>query len=184
MSKNINHKTAHEDKKIVDDLSSFEPEEILILKNKIENLEKEKEDYLNKLAKSKAELINYRKRKDEEVAGMLKYASKDLLLEILTPIDNLKRAIDSAPKEEAYQKFIKGFELIYNSFLDVLTKEGVTKIDVLNKTYDENVAEAIALDHNENLEDHMVTNVFADGYMYKDRLLRAAKVQVNNKGEN
>lgn len=184
MSKKMNHKTAHEDKKIVDELKGFEPEEILILKDKIEHLEKEKEDYLNKLAKAKAELINYRKRKDEEVAGMLKYASKDLLLELLAPIDNLKRAIDSAPKDEAYHNFLKGFELIYNNLLDILAREGVTKVDVLNKIYDENVAEAIALDHNENIEDHMVTNVFADGYMYKDRLLRAAKVQVNNKGEN
>lgn len=174
------HKTAHEDAKIIEDLGNVEPEETLILKNKITNLEKEITTLNEKLALSKAELINYRKRKDEEVAKLLKYASSDILEHIIVSLDNFQRAIKAAPKNEEYKSFLKGFELTYQSLLNSLEEEGIKQIECLNKEFDENVAEAIALDNNPNILNNYVTEVFQNGYMYKDRLLRAAKVKVNN----
>ena len=58
------------------DYNFDESEEVLILKNNIQNLEE-------KLKASHAELINYRKRKDEEVVRMLKFCNEDLIKQIL-----------------------------------------------------------------------------------------------------
>ena len=55
--------------------SGLASEDVLILKNKIENLEE-------KVRYHQAELINYRKRKDDEVSNMLKYANQDLIMEL------------------------------------------------------------------------------------------------------
>lgn len=173
------HKEAQTDKVDTIDLGDVEPEETLILKNNIEVLEKEIDELNNKLTQSKAELINYRKRKDEEVARMLKYSSTDLLERIVSALDNFDRAIKSAPKTEEYKNFLKGFELTYDAFLDALAEEGVKKVPCLHKLFDENVAEAIALDNDKNKENDVVTEVYQDAYIYKDRLLRAAKVKVN-----
>ena len=71
-----------------------ESEEVLILKNNIQNLEE-------KLKASHAELINYRKRKDEEVLNKLKFANQDLIMDILPVLDNFERAIKLQKSDDA-----------------------------------------------------------------------------------
>ena len=80
-----------------------ESEEVLILKNNIQNLEE-------KLKASHAELINYRKRKDEEVLNKLKFANQDLIMDILPVLDNFERAIKLQKSDDAnLSKFLDGF---------------------------------------------------------------------------
>ena len=59
-----------------------EENELETLKSAIAKLEDENKELAGKVKLSQAELINYRKRKDEEVAGMLKYANEGLIKEI------------------------------------------------------------------------------------------------------
>ena len=65
-----------------------ESEEVLVLKNTIETLE-------NKVKQSQAELINYRKRKDEETVNAMKYANQDIIKDLLIVVDNLERTLKS-----------------------------------------------------------------------------------------
>ena len=64
-----------------------------------------------------AELINYRKRKDEETEKKLKYANEDLILEILPALDNFERAIkmDDDNLEDEVSQFLSGMKMIYAS---------------------------------------------------------------------
>ena len=67
------------------------------------------------LLRSKAELVNYRKRKDDEVSRMLKYSNEGLVLELLPTLDNFERAIklDETNLSEELKKFLEGFKMIY-----------------------------------------------------------------------
>lgn len=150
-----------------------ESEEVLILKNTIENLEE-------KLKSSHAELINYRKRKDEEVVNRLKFANQDIIMDIIPVLDNFERALKLQKTDDTnLTKFLDGFKMLYTSLSETLKKYGVTEIEALGKPFDHNLHEAMVVGKDETKEDGIILDVLLKGYILKDRVIRPAKVQVN-----
>ena len=147
-------------------------EEILVLKNNIENLEK-------KVQLAQAELINYRKRKDEETSNMLKFANMDLILDLLPVIDNFERAL-AVTTDASFDKYNEGYKLIYNHILDTLKKFGVCEIEALDKEFDPSLHEAVMIGKEEDKPNDVVLEVFSKGYTLKGRVIRPSKVKVNN----
>lgn len=180
--KNINHECSCDEKcKCGDNCGCHneeddefdESEEVLILKNNIQNLEE-------KLKASHAELINYRKRKDEEVANKLKFANQDLILDILPVLDNFDRAIKLQKSDDTnLNKFLDGFKMLYNSLNETLKRYGVEEIDCLGKEFDHNLHEAMLVEKDETKEDNIVLEVLIKGYILKGRVIRPASVKVN-----
>lgn len=144
------------------------------LEDKIRNLEEA-------LLRSQAELINYKRRKDEETNRIIKYAEEDILKGFLPILDNFERAIgmDDDNLEDEVSKFLEGFKLMYKQIKDLLEKFEVKEIDCLGKEFDPALEQAVVIDHDETKESGVVTVVLQKGYMYKDRVLRTAMVKVN-----
>ena len=144
------------------------------LEDKIKNLEEA-------LLRSQAELINYKRRKDEETNRIIKYAEEDILKGFLPILDNFERAIgmDDDNLEDEVSKFLEGFKLMYKQINDLLEKFEVKEIDCLGKEFDPALEQAVVVDHDETKESGVVTVVLQKGYMYKDRVLRTAMVKVN-----
>ena len=145
--------------------------------------EEEKKQLTEKVKIAQAELVNYRKRKDEETATMLKYANADLILELIPSIDNFERAIAQANKSEnsEIKKFMTGINLIYQGIQNTLTKFGVEEINRVGQEYDPNLEQALCTDCVEEQEDEVVLEVLQKGYKLKDRVIRAASVKINQK---
>ena len=145
--------------------------------------EEEKKQLTEKVKIAQAELVNYRKRKDEETATMLKYANADLILELIPTIDNFERAIAQANKSEntEIKKFMTGINLIYQGIQNALTKFGVEEINRVGQEYDPNLEQALCTDCVEEQEDEVVLEVLQKGYKLKDRVIRAASVKINQK---
>ena len=157
----------------LDDDSFEESEEVLILKNTISNLEE-------KIKLSHAELINYRKRKDEEVTNRLRFANQDIILDILPILDNFERAIKLQNSEDKnLSKFLDGIKMIYNSLNETLKKYGVEEIDCLGKEFDPNFHQAMLVDKDDTKENNIVLEVLLKGYTLKERVIRPASVKVN-----
>ena len=76
------------------------------------------------ILRKEADLINYRKRKDEEVERTLKYANEDIAKDLLPIVDNFERAIslDDDNLDDELSKFLEGFKMIYCHLTDVLNK--------------------------------------------------------------
>ena len=144
------------------------------LEDKIKNLEET-------LLRSQAELINYKRRKDEETNRIIKYAEEDILKGFLPILDNFERAIsmDDDNLEDEVSKFLEGFKLMYKQIKDLLEKFEVKEIDCLGKEFDPALEQAVVVDHDETKESGVVTVVLQKGYIYKDRVLRTAMVKVN-----
>lgn len=155
-----------------DNLCDQSEEEILILKNNIENLEE-------KIKLTQAELINYRKRKDEETSNMLKYANMDLIVELLPVLDNFERALNMKSEFKDFDKYTEGYKLLYNHLVDTLKKFGVEEIPALGLEFDPNLHEAVMIGSDEEKENDIILEVFNKGYMLKGRVIRASKVKVN-----
>ena len=133
------------------------------------------------LLRSQAELLNYKKRKDEETARIIKYAEKDILEGFLPILDNFERAIsmDDNNFGDETSKFLEGFRMVYNQTRSLLEKFEVTEIECLGKEFDPSYAQAVVVEKDDTKESGVVLEVLQKGYMYKDRVLRLAMVKVN-----
>ena len=135
-------------------------------------------DLENKVKYSQAELINYRKRKDE---GLLKFANKDLILELIPVADNFERAIklDDTNLNDELSKFLDGFKMIYSHLTEALKKFGVEEIPTVGTTFDPNVHEALMTKSDPTKANEEVLECLLKGYTLKGKVIRAAKVVVN-----
>lgn len=148
--------------------------EIVTLNNKIKELEE-------KVLYKDAELLNYKKRKDLEVSNMLKYANSDIILEMLSIVDDLERAIklDDNILDDEVSKFLSGIKIIYSRLISILEKYEVKEIDALNKEFDPTYHQAVLTEKVEGVKPNIVVEVLQKGYMYKDRVIRPSMVKVN-----
>ncbi len=131
--------------------------------------------------REKAESINYRKRKEEETARILKFCNEDLIKDVLPTIDNFERAIkmDDDNLEDEVSKFLAGVKMIYCNLVGILEKYGVKAIDGANKPFDPTYHQAVMMEHVEGLEPGHVIEVLQKGYLLKDRVIRPAMVKVS-----
>jgi molecular chaperone GrpE len=141
--------------------------------NKISELE-------DKLIRQNADMVNYRKRKEEEVNRMLKFCNEDLIKDILPILDNFERAIsmESGLTEEE-KKFLDGFKMVYANLQGVMEKYDVKMIDGSNKPFDPVYHNAILLEKREGVEPGMVVEILQKGYLLKEKVIRAAMVKVS-----
>lgn len=146
-----------------------------------ELLSKRIKDLEDALLRSQAELLNYKKRKDEETARILKYAETEILEGFLPILDNFERAIsmDDNNFGDETSKFLQGFRMVYNQTKNLLEKFEVKEIDCLGKEFDPSNQQAVVVEKDETKESGVVLEVLQKGYMYKDRVLRIAMVKVN-----
>ena len=141
--------------------------------NKISELE-------DKLIRQNADMVNYRRRKEEEINKMLKFANEDIIKEILPILDNFERAMTDDDKlSEEMKNYLAGFKMIYCSLQNIMEKNEVKAIDGSNKPFDPIYHNAIMLEKNENYDSGMVIEVLQKGYLYKDKVIRPAMVKVS-----
>lgn len=145
-----------------------------------ENAQKIK-DLEEALLRKDADMINYRKRKDDEVVRMLKYSNEDIAKDLLPIVDNFERAIslDDDNLDDELSKFLEGFKMIYCHLNDVLNKFEVKAIDGNKKPFDPNFHQAVLTEKVEGMEPGMVIEVLQKGYLLKDKVIRVAMVKVS-----
>ena len=148
---------------------------------KLEEANKKIKELEEEVLKAKADNINYRKRKDEEVSKMLEFANEDIVKDILPSIDNFERAInlDDDNLDDELSKFLAGFKMIYCHLVEVLEKYDVKTIDDKGKAFDPKLHQAVLTEKVEGVESGMVVEVMQKGYMLKDKVIRPAMVKVS-----
>ena len=149
-----------------------------ILKEEIKTLKEEKIRVL-------AEMENLRKRFEREKIDSIKYGSVNFARDILSPGDNLERALSAINEEEEHPQSIKnlieGLLMVKKELSTALEKNGITKIDTINKKFDPNLHQAMMEIENNDLDEGIVVQEIQTGYMMHDRLLRPAMVGVSKK---
>lgn len=169
------------DKKKKKDSKLMEENEKLLVR--IAELETLNQELVDKVKLTQAELINYRKRKDEETSNMLKFANQDLVTELINVVDNFERAIklDDNDLTDELSKFLAGFKMMYANLMEILKKFGVEEISRVGEVFDPNLEQALMTDCVDDMEDDVVTEVLLKGYKLNGRVIRPASVKVNSK---
>ncbi len=151
------------------------------LKKEVETLKELVKASEDKFLRANAELVNYRKRKEEETVKLLKYSNEDIVKELLPIVDNFERAIsmDDTNLNDELSKFLEGFKMIYTHLVNALDKYEVRAIDGYNKPFDPTYHQAVMTTKVEGVEPGMVVEVLQKGYLLKDRVIRPAMVKVS-----
>jgi molecular chaperone GrpE len=133
------------------------------------------EDYKSRYVRALADFENFRKRTDREKADFFRYATANVLKDMLPVLDNFDRALDHAAEGD---EFHKGVLLIYKQLYDVLQRHGLKPIDESGVTFDPNIHEAVVREEDDSVPNHTVLAILQKGYFLHDRLLRPALVKV------
>lgn len=153
------------------EISQEELEQIIA---SVQNLMTEKEETEQKLLRMTADFDNFRRRTRQEREDTIKNANQQLLCGLLPVLDNFERAVamdDCSPYGE-------GINLIYRQFIHVLQEEGLERMNVQDQDFDPQFHEAIAQEEVAEEQKGKVLAEIQSGYLFKGRLLRAARVQV------
>ena len=148
------------------------------LEEKIHLLEKELDNWKEKTLRLSAELQNLRRRYDREMSNTVIYANQKLIESLIPVIDELELALKASDKNKNFEAFRNGVEMIYRKLMQILEKEGVTPIQAEGKPFDYNLHEAVMTRKQKGVQPGTILEVVQKGYMYKDRVLRHAKVIV------
>lgn len=175
-------KKTKKDKKDKHGNSKLKEEQEKLLEQ-ISKLQEENQALLEKVKLAQAEVVNYRKRKDEETQNMLKFANQDLITELINVADNFERAIklDDNDLTDELSKFLDGFKMMYANLMEILKKFGVEEINRVGEVFDPNLEQALMTDSIEEMDDDVVTEVLLKGYKLNGRVIRPASVKVNSK---
>jgi len=149
-----------------------------ILQEEVERLRDEKLRLL-------AEMDNLRKRYDRERLDSVRYGSINLARDILSPDDNLTRALEAIPQEDknslTVNNLVSGLRMVQKEFSTILAKYGIKKIEALNKKFDHNFHQAVVEIENDEVDIGTVVNEMQCGYIMHDKLLRPSMVGVSKK---
>lgn len=145
----------------------------------IDQLTKEKDELEDKYLRAEAEMANMQTRYKKEQEQLLKYQSQRLATAVLPVIDNLNRALEIEVDDEASKNLKQGVEMVAKDLSKAFTDNEITKIESLGKKFDPTLHQAVkSVPAEDGQEPETIVEVFQDGYMLKDRVLRPAMVVV------
>lgn len=174
--------TASQETQASESTQSTEKSEVEILKEKLSQVEQERDMFKDQLYRKAADYENFRRQKEREAAAFLKFAEEGLIKKLLPTLDDLERVIKNADKfltgNPDAKIYVDGVKLIQQKLLKTLEERGVTRIESLGKKFDVNYHEALTQQPTSNAEPETIVEEFEPGYMLHDKVIRHAKVVV------
>jgi molecular chaperone GrpE len=140
-------------------------------------LQKERDDFYDRLLRKTAEFDNFRKRVERDRKEMIEWAAADVIGDLLSIVDDFDRALEAPAPPEA-QSYKAGLELIQRQLAELLKKRGVSTVEALGADFDPHLHQAVAYEEVPGAREGEVVGVMAKGYKLGDRLLRPALVKV------
>ena len=152
-----------------------------ILKNTISELEISLNETSEKHLRLKAEFDNFRKRKDREIISLLNYEGEAVVKSFLSVFDDLERLKDASSNNnnEDSNKLTDGIVLIMNKIEKEFQKLDVKPFTNVGDVLDPELHDALMIRKEDGKNENEILEVFEKGYLYKDRVIRHAKVVVN-----
>ncbi len=178
-----------EDKKIAEETTAKKEEgklNIEDLKKKIEELEKQKSEYLAGWQRERADFLNYKKEEMERIGELLGYAKEEMILKILPLMDNFEVIEKKFPEDLKKDENVKGLLQVKIQFQDFLKSLGVEEIKAVSEIFNPDLHEVIeevessvakAME-GKDIKSGIIVEEVQKGYKINGRLLRPAKVRI------
>ena len=149
--------------------------EAKILKEELEKISKEKDEYLDGWRRSKADLINYKKDEFKRLEEMAKFGSEDMIKELVSVLDSIDLGMVALEKIGPVEK---GFYMIRSKLEDIMKRRGLVRIKVeVNDKFNPLSHESVASIEGDGESGSVAEEVEA-GYMMYDKVLRPTRVKL------
>ena len=145
------------------------------VKNRIDALQKDKDDTVAMAQRLQADFDNYRKRNAAIRMDSLEEGTRELIRSLLPVLDNFDRALDNS--ETADQGWVDGVRLVHKQFMGILEKNGLTEIPA-EGAFNADLHEAVMQEEAEGVQSGEILSVLQKGYKVKDRIIRHSMVKV------
>ena len=133
---------------------------------------------LSQYVRLQADFDNFRRRTKESEAKAADTYKAETLKSFLPVLDNFELALSHMKKDGSGEAYLKGFELLQKQMVKIMNDFGVKEIEAKGKPFDPHFHEAVMMVASDEMDDETIALVFQKGYLYKDTVLRPAKVQV------
>ncbi len=155
---------------------------------RITELEAEAQEFRDKWLRSEAEMANVRARAKRDADDARQFAVQKFARDVVEAADNLRRGLDQLPaatpgEPEIAAKLRDGFEGVERSFLSLLERNGIARVDAVGKPFDANLHQAMAEQPSAEHAPGTVMQAWTAGWTLNGRLLRPAMVVVAKAAE-
>jgi len=144
----------------------------------IKNLRAELEAERNKTRRAAADMVNFRRKSDQDRDRAIRDATERVIKQLLPIIDDFERSLSATVQTQSYEQLSDGVNAILRNFGALLGQHGVEAVESVGKLFDPDVHEAMGLVPSADVPDDTVIEELRKGYTLDGRLLRPAMVRV------
>lgn len=153
--------------------------------SKVRRLEKElkeerekSSEYLNRLMYLQADFENYRKRMEKEVHEIAQMSNENLIVNLLSAIDELELALRSGKETENKDALLKGVEMTLKKIYATLGDTGLKKIEAVGKPFDPKMHEVMLKISTKDYDEGVVIEEVRKGFMLRGKVIRPSMVKI------
>lgn len=150
---------------------------------KLQQAVKEVATYKDQLQRLAAEFDNAKKRTERERQEHAKWATESLIVQLLPIIDSFDAALQNLKNHDAQDPVVTGVKLINRQLHELLTREGVERLQALGQPFDPERHEVIQQVESHDQPENTVVEEIQAGYLLRGRLIRPALVKIAKKPE-
>jgi len=145
--------------------------------DELAQLEQQVVELTDALQRERADVINVRRRHDEQIAGLKSIVKAGVVRDLLPVIDNFERALKHVPKDLEDNDYIKGVQGVVKQFEKTLADLGVERIKTVGEPFDPKYHEAISMEDGDGTTE-VVSEELQSGYKLGEEVIRHAMVRV------
>ena len=156
-----------------------EKNEIERAKAKISELESQVKELEDRFLRKVAEFENYKRRAENDQFNLITYGAESFIVKLLPVIDDFERSFQHIDSTNDSESIKKGLKLVYDKLIKVLEEQGVKKMESVGKPFNVDFHDALMQRKDEKAEPHTVLQEIEPGYIYREKVIRHAKVIVS-----
>ncbi len=161
-----------------DDSHLSAEEQLAAVRDQLEEYRREAGQSLNAAQRAQAELVNFRRRADEERVELGKYSNSRLIAKLLPVMEELDLAVAHAGDGGPNSSWLEGVKLIQRKLSNLLQSEGVSEIATVGTPFNPVEHEALGTEQTAEYPPGYVAAGVRPGYRLHDRVIQPAQVMV------
>lgn len=146
---------------------------------RIAELELQIKEWQDKFLRKAAEFENYKRRTENDQFNLINYAAESFITKLLPVVDDFERSLEHIDDIENNKSVKEGIKLVYEKLMKVLNEQGVKKMQTKGEPFSVDYHDALMQRKDDSVPPHTVLEEVESGYIYRDKVIRHAKVIVS-----
>lgn len=156
-----------------------EQKQLELAEAKIAELEKQVKEWNDKFLRKAAEFENYKRRSENDQFNLINYAAESFITKLLPVVDDFERSMEHIDDIDSNKSVKDGIKLVYEKLLKLLNEQGVKKMQTKGEPFNVDFHDALMQRKDDSVPPHTVLEEIEPGYLYRDKVIRHAKVIVS-----